>query len=67
MRTVYVKLGVPEAWPKSGHREIGLFCCRITAHCMIKCAFAAMYSTLEVLYAGPTMECHVLDGKKEGN
>lgn len=26
-----------------------------------------MYSTLEVLYAGLTMECHVLDGKKEGN
>lgn len=53
-------LGVPEVCPKSGHRKIGLLCCRITTHCMMKCAFAVVCSTQEVLYNGATM---ILIGK----
>lgn len=53
-------LGVPQVSPKSGHRKIGLLCCRITTHCMIKCVFAVVCSTLEVLYNGATM---ILIGK----
>lgn len=34
----------------SGHRssESGLFCCRVISRCMMKCAFTALCSTLEL-------------------